>query len=125
MVLKITNIQVPLLSMNVQAKDTDICVSGSDVQDFFLENKDNCNQFYRCVEGVAYIHSCPKGIKWSKEMSTCDFNTNAQFGNYRKNARDLPTKSGSKRYPGILSNYDYRQMTPYGLLSETANIMKV
>ena len=36
-----------------------------------------------------------------------------------------PATGGSIRYPGILSNYDYRQITPQFFLAETAKLMKV
>ena len=36
-----------------------------------------------------------------------------------------PATGGSIRYPGILSNYDYRQMTPEVLLAQNAKLIKV
>ena len=36
-----------------------------------------------------------------------------------------PATGGSIRYPGILSNYDYRQITPEALLSKNDRLIKV
>ena len=35
------------------------------------------------------------------------------------------TEQSDARYPGILSNYDYRKMTPESLLEESKRIVKV
>ena len=35
------------------------------------------------------------------------------------------TEKSDVRYPGILSNYDYRKMTPDSLLEESKRIVKV
>merc|ERR1711892_72473 len=90
-------------------------------EDYYQENPENCGEYYRCVAGVAHAYKCPLGTLWSREANTCDWGFRVQCGASDATA----TAVGSKRYPGILSNYDYRQMTPESLLSEIEKLMKV
>jgi len=124
------------------ANTDDTCLQHG--EEYYQENPDNCEEYYRCVAGVAYTYKCPLGTLWSREVNTCDWDYKVQCGKVSdttdsdaadsdatasdasaSDARDSDaTAVSSKRYPGILSNYDYRQMTPKSLLTENEKLMK-
>merc|ERR1712106_989751 len=64
----------------------------------------------------AYAYKRPLGTAWSRDTNSCDFDHNAHCGE--------GSETAAKRYPGILSNYDYRQMTPESLLSASEKLIK-
>eukprot|EP00092_Neocalanus_flemingeri_P009866 GFUD01010635.1.p1 GENE.GFUD01010635.1~~GFUD01010635.1.p1 ORF type:complete len:787 (+),score=201.65 GFUD01010635.1:408-2768(+) len=101
---------------NPKTKDT--CLHPG--EDYYQENPANCEEYYRCVAGVAYAYKCPLGTLWSREASACDWDFNVQC-----RGASAAASVGGRRYPGILSNYDYRQMTPEALLAENERIMQV
>lgn len=42
-----------------------------------LPHPTDCGKFFKCLQGVAYEHTCPEGQHWSIENNWCDFPENA------------------------------------------------
>jgi len=87
--------------------------------DYYQESSSDCSEYLRCVDGVAYTYKCPLGTLWSRDANMCDWNFRV------KCTVKEETEKSDVRYPGILSNYDYRKMTPDSLLEESKRIVKV
>eukprot|EP00090_Calanus_glacialis_P007989 TRINITY_DN1635_c0_g1_i1.p1 TRINITY_DN1635_c0_g1~~TRINITY_DN1635_c0_g1_i1.p1 ORF type:complete len:781 (-),score=191.71 TRINITY_DN1635_c0_g1_i1:71-2413(-) len=100
------------------ANPPNTCLHRAD--DYYQESSTNCAEYFRCVAGVAHAYKCPLGTLWSREANVCDWDFRVQCQEASEAAA-----AASIRYPGILSNYDYRQMTPESLLAESERLIKV
>jgi Chitin binding Peritrophin-A domain len=38
-----------------------------------FEHPSECNKFYKCSFGLAYVINCPPGLHWSRQLNRCDF----------------------------------------------------
>lgn len=69
-----------------------------------LPHPTDCNKFFKCLQGVAYEHSCPEGQHWSIENSWCDFieNANCSLSTTESTGTDGtvgPTTEGPEIHP--------------------------
>ncbi|EFX67914.1 hypothetical protein DAPPUDRAFT_330595 [Daphnia pulex] len=44
----------------------------------FFPDTTNCQNYYMCSWGVAYLKSCPDNLYWNKNINVCDHQVNVK-----------------------------------------------
>lgn len=53
-------------------------VSCENIPNFqYIPSPDSCSEYYQCIDGVAYLLSCPRGLNFSDLRQSCDLPSNA------------------------------------------------
>lgn len=45
-------------------------------QPMYHRHESDCSKFYQCSNGEPYLHSCPAGLKFNKDIDVCDWPAN-------------------------------------------------
>ncbi|CAO1435271.1 unnamed protein product, partial [Diamesa serratosioi] len=74
-----SNVECEMTTSTTQVPTTPVqpITSCNNIPNFeYILSPDSCSQYYQCIDGVAFLLSCPRGLYFSEIIQTCDLPSN-------------------------------------------------